>query len=72
MYGELINDFLFTPIEVETFGSWGRQGHSLVKEIGQKSCDITGDKKSSFYLGVSKNFHGTAVGSSNLEEVFYI
>ena len=36
MYGE-INDYFFTPIAVETFGSWGRQGHSLVKEIGQKS-----------------------------------
>jgi len=34
LYQELTKDYAFTPIAVETFGSWGQQGHSLIKEIG--------------------------------------
>merc|ERR1712228_622294 len=50
LYQELTNDYIFTPIAIETYGSWGKQGHSLVKEIGQKLHGITGDKRSTFYL----------------------
>ena len=74
--------YKFTPIAVETFGSWGRQGHTLVKEIGQKLCDITGDKRSTFYLfqrismaiqrGNAASVLGTVPSSSNLEEIFYL
>ena len=82
LYKELTNDYLFTPIGVETFSSWGRQGHSLVKEIGQKLCEITGDKKSTFYLfqrismavqrGNAASILGTVPSSSNLEGVSYL
>ena len=50
LYEELTNDYIFTPIAVETFGSWGSLGHNLIKEIGQRLCNITGDKRSTFYL----------------------
>ena len=82
LYEELTNVYLFTPIAVKIFGSWGRQGHSLVKEIGQKLCEITGDKKSTFYLfqrismaiqrGNAASILGTVPSSSNLKEVFYL
>ena len=82
LYQELTNDYQFTPIAVETFGSWGHQGHSLVKEIGQKLCDITGDKRSTFYLfqrismaiqrGNASSVLGTVSSSSNMEEIFYL
>ena len=82
MYEELTNDYKFIPIAVETFGSWGQQGHSLVKEIGQKLCDITGDKRSTFYLfqrismaiqrGNAASVLGTVSSSSNMEEIFFL
>ena len=50
LYEELTNDYIFTPVAVETFGSWGRLGHDLIKEIGRRLCIITGDKRSTFYL----------------------
>ena len=50
LYQELTKDYVFSPIAVETFGSWGHHGHTLVKEIGKKLCEITGDKRSTFYL----------------------
>ena len=50
LYQELANDYIFTPIALETMGSWGKQGHSLIKEIGLRLSDVTGDKRSTFYL----------------------
>ena len=82
LYSELTKDYIFTPIAVETFGSWGHQGHSLVKEIGQKLCNITGEKRSTFYLfqrismavqrGNAASILGTVSLSSNMDEIFYI
>merc|ERR1712004_642034 len=79
LYDELTKDYSFILIAVETFGSWGSQGHSLVKEIGQKLCDITGDKKSTFYLfqrismavqrGNAASVLGTVSSSSDLDEI---
>ena len=82
LYEELTLDYEFSPIAIETFGSWGQNGHSLVKEIGQKLCDITGEKRSTFYLfqrismavqrGNATSILGTVSSSSNLDEIFYI
>ena len=82
LYQELAKDYNSTPIALETFGSWGQQGHNLVKEIGQKLCNITGDKRSTFYLfqrismavqrGNSASVLGTVSTSNNLEEIFYL
>ena len=82
LYQELTKDYQFTPIVVETFGSWGKQGQSLIKEIRQKLCDITGDKISTSYLfqrismavqrGNASSVLGTVPSSSNLEEIFYL
>ena len=32
-YEELSNNYCFVPVGIETFGSWGFEGHKLVKEI---------------------------------------
>ena len=82
MYQELSKDYIFTPIAVETFGSWGKQGHNLIRDIGQKLCDITGDKRSTFFLfqrismavqrGNATSILGTVSSTSNLEEIFYL
>ena len=49
-YTELAQTYLFTPIGIETFGSWGSEGHKIVKEIGKKVMEETGEKKSAFFL----------------------
>ena len=82
LYQELSKNYNFTPIAMETFGSWGKQGHNLVKEIGQKLCNITGDKRSTFYLCQrismavqrenSASVLGTVSSSSKLDEIFYL
>ena len=82
LYQELTKNCIFTPIAIETLGSWGQQGHELVKEIGRKICDVSGEKRSSFYLfqrismavqrGNAASILGTVSSSSNLEEIFYL
>ena len=63
-------------------GSWGKESHNLISEIGLKLGDITGDKKSKFYLfqrismaiqrGNAASVLGTIGSSSHLEEIFYL
>ena len=62
------------------FGAWGSQGLKLIKEIGRKICDVTGEKRSTFYLlqnismaiqrGNAACIVGTVPVSEGLEEVF--
>ena len=82
LYQELSRDYLFTPIAIETLGSWGQLSHGLIKEIGQKIRDITGERRSSFYLfqrismaiqrGNAASVLGTVVSTSKLDEIFYL
>lgn len=68
------------PVVVETFGAWGSQGLSLIKEIGRKIREVTGEKRSTFYLlqnismaiqrGNAPCIIGTVPVSEGLEEVF--
>ena len=68
------------PVAVETFGAWGSQGLKLIKEIGRKICDITGEKRSTFFLlqnilmaiqrGNAACIIGTVPVSEGLDEVF--
>ena len=82
LYQELTKNYIFTPIAIETLGSWGQQGHELVKEIGRKIGDVTGERRSTFYLfqrismavqrANAASFLCTISSSSNLEEIFYL
>ena len=38
------------PIAVETLGSWGQEGLQLIKSLGKKIQDLSGEKRSTFYL----------------------
>ena len=78
-YKDLTN-YYFVPVAVETFGAWGSQGLKLIKEIGRKICDITGEKRSTFFLlqnismaiqrGNAACIIGTVPVSEGLDEVF--
>jgi len=82
LYEELCKDFIFTPIAVETLGTWGQLGLSLIKEIGRKLCNVTGERRSSFYLfqrisiaiqrGNAASVIGTVGSTSKLDEIFYL
>ena len=49
-YSNLSDHFHFVPIGIETYGAYGPQGLKLVKQIGKKIQDATGEKLSTFYL----------------------
>ena len=49
-YQELANDYYFVPIGIETYGSWGPEGLKLIKTIGAKMKEATGERKSTFFL----------------------
>ena len=40
----------FVPVGIEIYGAYGPQGIKLVKQIGKKIQDATGEKLSTFYL----------------------
>ena len=49
-YKNLANDYYFVPIGIETFGAWGTEGHKLIKAIGKRIMEVTGEIKSTSYL----------------------
>ena len=49
-YSNLSDYYHFVPVGVETYGAYGPQGIKLVKQIGKKIQDATGEKLSTFYL----------------------
>ena len=67
------------PVAVETFGAWGSQGLKLIKEIGRKISDVTGERRSTFFLlqnismaiqlGNAACIIGTVQVSDGLEEL---
>ena len=79
-YKTLAEDYLFVPIGIETFGAWGFEGHRILKEIGKKVMETTGEKRSTFFLsqrisiaiqrGNASCILGTVPPTEGLEEVF--
>ena len=79
-YAELEKDYIFIPIGIETFGSWGIEGHKLIKTIGRKLMEVTGEKRSSFFLfqsismaiqrGNAISVLGTVPRTEGLDEIF--
>ena len=62
------------------FGAWGSEGHKLIKEIGNKIKEVTGENRSTFFLtqaismaiqrGNSACILGTIPNSEGLDEIF--
>ena len=44
------DNYRFVPVGFETCGAYGPEGIKLVKQIGKKIQDATGEKLSTFYL----------------------
>ena len=79
-YKDLSNNYCFVPVGVESFGSWGTEGRKLVKAIGRKVMEVTGEKRSTFFLfqrismaiqrGNASMVIGTVPRSEGLNEIF--
>jgi len=41
---------IFSPLVVETAGTWRHQAVELVHELGRRATDITGDSRETTYL----------------------
>ena len=70
------------PVGLETFGSWGPEGHKLIKDIGKKLKEVTGEPRSTFFLtqrismaiqrGNSSIVQGTVPSTEGLDEIFEV
>ena len=49
-YQELAKEYQFTPVAVETLGSWGQLSLKFLEDLGSKIAANTGDKRSRSFL----------------------
>ena len=79
-YVNLSRDYLFIPVGIETFGSWGNEGLKLIKDIGKKLKEASGEPRSTFFLthristalqrGNASCVLGTVPFTNGLEAIF--
>jgi len=82
LYEDLEERYLFVAVAVETTGVFGEEGLKLIKKIGQKIRDITGEPRSTNYLlqrisvalqrGNTASVLGTIPPGKELKEIFYL
>ena len=80
-YSNLYENYHFVPVGAETYGAFGPQGLKLLKSIGGKIHEATGEKRSTGFLlqNISMAIQranavcvlGTAPATSGLEGLFY-
>ena len=81
-YEEICKDYYMVPIAIETLGAIGHEGSCLIKAIGKKIQDLTGEKRSTFFLyqsismavqrGNAASILGTVRSGEKLDEIFYL
>ena len=49
-YSNLSDNYHFVPVGTETYGAFGPEGLKLLKRIGQKIGEVTGEKCSTTFL----------------------
>ena len=79
-YKNLSDHYYFVPVGAETYGAFGPEGLKLLKKIGAKIHEATGEKRSTFFLLQSISIAiqranascviGTAPSSGDLEGLF--
>jgi hypothetical protein len=77
---ELKSNYIVTLVAIETFGLWAPMGLKLIKEVGKKIGDLTGEKRSTSYLlqsisiaiqhGNAASVMGTVYNDRKLEEIY--
>ena len=76
------NNYLLLAFAVETMGPWSTESKNFINNIGSKLQELSGDKKSKFYLTQRISLAiqrynascvmGTISASRPLEEIFYL
>ena len=49
-YSQLSATYIFTPVAIETAGTWHYEAVELVEELGRRATIITGDSRETTYL----------------------
>ena len=79
-YSNLLDSYHFVPVGAETYGAFGPQGLTLLKQIGKKIQSVTVEKRSTYFFLQSISMAiqpsnaacviGTAPASTGLEGLF--
>ncbi|XP_021957065.1 uncharacterized protein LOC110853130 [Folsomia candida] len=82
LYAFLLDRLIFMPVAIETTGTWGQEGLSFIKEIGQRIATATGEPRSTTFLlqrlgitvqrGNVASILGTLPPGKKFNEVYYI
>ena len=80
LYEELTHKYMVIPVATETMGSWGPMGLKLVREIGERIADLTGEPRATHFLfqaismaiqrGNVASILGTTPSSRKMDEIF--
>ena len=49
-YAHLLDDYIFAPVAAETLGDWGPEAFRLLKELGRRIWQATGEPRASHFL----------------------
>ncbi|KAJ4439172.1 hypothetical protein ANN_15129 [Periplaneta americana] len=81
-YAHVLDNYIFVPFAVETFGPWSHDAKVLVSQIGQILISITGDRRCTTYLrqrlsiaiqrGNAMSVLGSLPESNPLDELFFL
>ena len=81
-YDEIQKSYYMIPIAIETFGAWGNEGLCFIKSVGQKIKNLTGNKRSTFFLfqsismaiqrGNAASILGTVKPGKKLDKIYYL
>ncbi|KAJ4430081.1 hypothetical protein ANN_22290 [Periplaneta americana] len=81
-YAHLLDNYIFVPFAVDTFGLWSHDAKVLVSQIDQILISITGDRRCTTYLrqrlsiaiqrGNAMRVLDTLSESSPLDELFLL
>ena len=79
-YKNLSDNYHFVPVGMKTYGAYGPQGLKVLKKIGKKIGEVTGEKRSTYFLLQSISMAvqranaacvlGTVPASTGLEGLF--
>jgi len=80
-YSRLTSTHIFYPVVIEMAGTWHHQAVELVKEIGRRTTNITGDERETSYLfqqmsialqrGNAVSFQSTFTASQSVATVIF-
>jgi hypothetical protein len=81
-YADIPNAYIFCPFAVETMGTFGEEALSLVKDLGKRLQEITGEKRSTAFLtqrisvaiqrGNAASILATIPTSAPFHEIFHL